>query len=351
MASGYGWVIHPSLALEPSVPRFAPCAKPLSAEAMPPFDCPEMFPYNQAMVDAVLPGALKSTLIERQLPAAGWSYGPALSQPALEPTCLALLALRWDLGPVRTSGLKFLLGAQNPNGSWPAFTGDDREGSGLTALAVIALINNAEITLQTERALRWLLSSKGRESHWLWKWKFQTCDTHVRFDPNKFGWPWMSGSCSWVIPTGLSMIALKQAFVCCRTDRVSFRIRRGVEMLLDRACPGGGWNAGNGLVYGVPLAPHLDATSIALLALCREKTNDTIAAGLGWLERTAANCLAPWSLAWSILALDAYDRPIAGLADRLRALKDSDLWDSATLALVTLALDCSVQGNAFKVVA
>jgi len=34
-------------------------------------------------------------------------------------------------------------------------------------------------------------------------------------------------------------------------------------MLLDRACPEGGWNAGNAVVYGVPLRPHIDATSLA----------------------------------------------------------------------------------------
>ena len=93
----------------------------------------------------------------------------------------------------RARGLQFLLGAQNPNGSWPAFSGDDQEGSGLTALAVIALINSGEMALQTERGLKWLLDSKGKESHWLWKWKFRTSDTHVRFDPDKFGWPWMPG--------------------------------------------------------------------------------------------------------------------------------------------------------------
>jgi hypothetical protein len=32
-------------------------------------------------------------------------------------------------------------------------------------------------------------------------------------------------------------------------------------MLLDRMCPGGGWNAGNSVVYGVPLTPHIDATA------------------------------------------------------------------------------------------
>ena len=51
-----------------------------------------------------------------------------------------------------------------------------------------------------------------------------------------------------------------------RPSRVQFR-SRAASRVLDRACPDGGWNAGNGVVYGVPLAPHLDDTAIALLAL------------------------------------------------------------------------------------
>jgi len=304
------------------------------------------------MIDIALRAELKNALIKQELPGAGWSYGLAPTQAALEPTCLALLALRWDSSPAHALGLEFLLGMQNPNGSWPAFRGDDCEGSGLTALAVIALINNGEMALQTERGVEWLLRLKGRESHWLWRWKFETTDTHVRFDPNKFGWPWLPGTCSWVIPTALSIIALKQGFVCCKPEQVSFRIRRGKEMLQDRVCPGGGWNAGNGVVYGVPLAPHLDATAVALLALGGEQSNGAIASGLDWLERRAGTCSAPWSLAWSILALDAYGRPVEGLLARLCTLSDKGfLADSATLAASVLAIDCLVQGNVFKVIA
>ncbi|MGB9485701.1 MAG: hypothetical protein WCD04_06280, partial [Terriglobia bacterium] len=59
-----------------------------------------------------------------------------------------------------------------------------------------------------------------------------------------------------------------------------------------------------------------------------------------------------WSLAWSILALDAYDRPVEGLLARLCTLSDKGfLADSATLAAVILAIDCLVEGNVFKVIA
>ena len=183
---------------------------------------------------------LRRALIDRQLPNGGWSYGKGSAQADLEPTCLAVVALRCDSCPAHARGLEFLLGAQNPDGSWPAFQGDDSEGSGLTALAATALINGGIMTPAVERALEWLFDVKGKESHWLWKWKFRTSDTHVRFDPDRYGWPWMPGTCSWVIPTAFSLFALKQAFVCCKPRKVALRIRRGTEMLLDRVCPAGG---------------------------------------------------------------------------------------------------------------
>jgi len=291
--------------------------------------------------------SLRSALIDRQLPNGGWSYGQASEQADLEPTCLALVALRRDSSPARARGLQFLLGAQNPDGSWPAFLGDDWGGSGLTALAATALINGGIMTPAIERALEWLLDVKGKESHWLWKWKFRISDTRVRFDPDKYGWPWMPDTCSWVIPTAFSLIALKQAFVCCKPRRVALRIRRGTEMLLDRACPEGGWNAGNSVVYGVPMAAHLDTTAVALLALHGEDS-PIIRASLDWLEHSVATCSAPWSLAWSLLALDAYDRPMECLANRLSDLDPDLIVDTATLAVVIVALDCLVQGNAFK---
>jgi hypothetical protein len=58
------------------------------------FDRLHILPYNQAMVDTALRAGLKSALIEQELSGGGWTYGLAATQAALEPTCLALLALR-----------------------------------------------------------------------------------------------------------------------------------------------------------------------------------------------------------------------------------------------------------------
>ena len=48
-----------------------------------------------------------------------------------------------------------------------------------------------------------------------------------------------------MIPTAFAIIALKQFIACTGSDAADRRIRTGVAMLVDRACVGGGWNAGN----------------------------------------------------------------------------------------------------------
>jgi hypothetical protein len=181
----------------------------------------------------------------------------------------------------------------------------------------------------------------GRESDWLWKWKFRTADRHVRFDPDKFGWPWFPDTVSWVVPTAFSLLALKQFPCSCSSfARAPFRVGRGIEMLLDRACPGGGWNAGNGVVYGTPVAPHPDDTAIALLALTDHRQETVVQRGLQYLEHAALNLNAPWSLAWAILALAAYGQDVTTLQRRLTSMPDLlAIEDTSTLALVLLALD------------
>lgn len=289
-------------------------------------------------------------LIGRQLPEGGWPFSSHTTQSAIEPTALALLALPSTSVRERDAAIRFLIDSQTANGSWPAFTGDDDGGSGLTGLALYALNRCCAQGVVTNRAVHWLIESRGRESHWLWKWKFRTSDRHVRFDPDKFGWPWMPDTVSWVVPTAYSILALKYARGISQQYLVDLRVRRGVEMLYDRICPCGGWNAGNGVIYGVPLAPHADATALALLSLSSEPPNHFKTASLEWLERRANTCVVPWSLAWTILALDALGRRTDLLTDRLASVVDAtEINDCATLAVVSLAFGRAAEENAFRV--
>ena len=291
--------------------------------------------------DPIVLSTLLAELALRQLPCGGWAALASSSQPAIEPTCYSALALgSAPVGDIERAQY-FLLHTQNPNGSWPVFPGDDQEGGWVTSLAVMSLFDLVPAIPARLHGFHWLMNSAGRESNWLWKWKFRTADRHVRFDPNKYGWPWFPDAVSWVVPTAFAVLALNQIPCSCGgLEHSYFRVERGVEMLLDRACPDGGWNAGNGVVYGTALAPHPDDTAIALLALSDRGQNPIVQNGVQYLERLAPTLTAPWSLSLAILALAAHRRSVAPLCSSLVALPDLvSIEDTSTLALVCLALE------------
>ena len=169
---------------------------------------------------------IRAAIINHALPAGGWASGNGKS-PSVETTCLALMALRDAQGPVYEKGRRLLEHAQNPDGSWPAFIGDDLQGCWTTSLAFIALHAIQTKRDAVEKALPWLLRDQGREGHWLWNLKFRFAARKVRFNPDKFGWSWFPGTVSWVIPTAFAMIALQQAFSSCQSEPVSKRIQLG----------------------------------------------------------------------------------------------------------------------------
>lgn len=310
---------------------------------------PHLFPTTRLVRDQQkVHDECARLLIEAQLPEGGWPFISSGKQMAIEPTALALLALPSNLIHEREAAIRALVCTQSANGSWPAFCGDDAQGSGFTGLAAYALSRCREQEMATSRALHWLLQFKGWESHWLWRLKFRTTDRHVLFHPGKFGWPWLRKTMSWVFPTAYSLIALRSAHGNSQKRLRESRIRSGIEMLQDRVCRGGGWNAGNSVVYESSLAPHPDATAIALLALAGEPPSNSVNASLDWLERRGESLFAPWSVAWTILALRKFNRPVQSLAARLCTLAlDTEIRDCATLAVICLALKRANSPHAF----
>jgi hypothetical protein len=314
----------------------------IRARSSPEFDRISNGQYNNAIVttsDVAVQG-LRMRLAQKQLSSGGWAALSSSSQTALESTALACIALGRAFKSVHNRATAFLARTENPNGSWPVFVGDDQEGAWVTALVLIALRDAFEAIPERLKGFSWLVDSAGEESNWLWKWKFRTTDRHVRFDPDKFGWPWVPHTNSWVVPTAFSILALN-LLPCGRgLDAGPSRVELGIQMLLDRVCPSGGWNAGNGLVYGVALAPHPDDTAIALLALSGQRQQPVVRMSVDWLERVAPTLSAPWSLAWSILALAAHGRPVESLVQSLSGFPDPEqIEDNGTLAVACLALD------------
>jgi hypothetical protein len=295
---------------------------------------------------------IQTEIEKRSLSRGGWPSGTS-NRAGIETSCHALMALNEHEWRARDQGIDLLLRTQNPDGSWPAFEDDDPEGCWTTALAAIALRSVGTSSAPVEKAQRWLFSNKGREANWFWKWKFRTVDRAVQFDPDKYGWPWFPGTVSWVIPTAFSLIALKQSTTRPFAEPVLNRIELGMDMLRDRACPQGGWNAGNGIVFGAALSPHIDTTAIALLALTHSGDGAS-AYGLNWLRDACSDCPSAYSLAWSAIAFcvhrdAAMDRCIAGLR---RVFSSTDTVSNLeVLSLAAIAIKAAEGiGNPFEVV-
>lgn len=249
----------------------------------------------------------------------------------VEEAALRDLALRSDLKtPSR------LESEQRPDGAWAGCAGGP-PNTFVTALALLALRHTRGDTSVAHRGLQWLEQTAGYENHWLWKWKFRYFDRQVRFDPAKTGWPWVPSTVSWVAPTALVLLAHSA------WNHRSLRTASAIAMLLDRACPSGGWNAGNAMVFGVELDPHPDFTAMALLALRDPdlKNSREVAAGLNYLARRIGSVRSAYTLAWAAMALSIHGHQSASLAARALQSRLSS-WASEptqTLALSALALE------------
>ena len=95
------------------------------------------------------------------LSSGGWVSGNG-GRAGIETTCYALMALHDRQGPARDDAIDLLLRTQNPDGSWPAFDGDDPEGCWTTALVLIALHFVRCPSEPVEKSLVWLLDNAER---------------------------------------------------------------------------------------------------------------------------------------------------------------------------------------------
>jgi hypothetical protein len=128
--------------------------------------------------DGVVLSSVLAELSRRHLPSSGWAALRSSVQASLETTCLATLAIGSDDSDEARLAQEFLVRVQNPNGSWPAFFGDDRDGVWVTSLAVIALRDVATAIPARLAGIQWLMKCQGKEANWFWRWKFLTTDRH-----------------------------------------------------------------------------------------------------------------------------------------------------------------------------
>ena len=111
-----------------------------------------------------------------------------------------------------------------------------------------------------------------------------------------FGWSWTAGTASWVEPTSYAMVCLRATRAEVLPATAERRLRVGEALLFDRMCPGGGWNCGNPMVYGVPGEPQVAST---VWAFSRQGHPDRpeVQQSVRWLEGKLPSIQSPASLA------------------------------------------------------
>jgi len=242
----------------------------------------------------------------------------------------------------------WLLQAQRTDGSWPPFPGLP-QGCWATSVASEALYLQGGAQKAVERGLHWLLHEWPAEGT-VWR---RLCHAlfHSRVvgqDDSLRGWNWTPGTASWVEPTAHVLLFLRSLPPPMLPPLASKRRQLAERMLFDRMCPGGGWNSGNPLVYGVAGVPRLGPTAWALLALGGYAERTEIQRSLDWLEGVYHTIHGPASLALAHRCLTAYGRRVPPLAPALDELYSTNhFFDNVlTIAWVMLALNEGESGAA-----
>jgi hypothetical protein len=202
----------------------------------------------------------------------GWGYY-AGKESRVEPSGWSLLALlQCDSSSkvikAREHALRYLVGAQLENGSWPAAP-QQAQGAWVTAVACLAVQQANGPAQVLRRAAKFLCNAWPRDGAW-WRRlveKLRRKPSVSKQNSGYRGWSWTPGTSSWVEPTACALIALHNLPSDLLPRNFAKRRRLAEAMLTDRMCPGGGWNSGNPMVYGVPGIPNADMTCLALLAL------------------------------------------------------------------------------------
>ncbi len=216
-----------------------------------------------------------------------------------------------------------------------------------TGLAVLAwraaqmssLFHKEEYVAAIDRALRWILATEG------------TLPDHVEVfghDTTIHGWPWVTGTHSWVEPTAISLLALKHSRFAHHS-----RTRQAVLLLVNRLLKSGGCNYGNTVVFGQALRPHVQPTGICLLALAGEAdTTARIGRSVDYLDRELSETTATASLCYGLLGLAAQgafperaDDFLQAAAQRTLA-RDASSYKMALLALAAQGPECPLIARA-----
>ena len=291
-----------------------------------------------------MPNLAVGLLTELQHEDGGWGPYPG-SASRTEATALAALALGRSAedgaDAAARRGHRWLRDTQLESGAWPLARGFD-EPSWSTSMAVLALSFDASAEEGALRGADWLLDEESGGPSWWVRLLVRMFPERqaVELDAELTGWPWATGTFSWVEPTSYALIALKRLRNRLRDRRMQDRLGQGDRLLVDRACAGGGWNYGNPRVLGEELWPFPDTTAVALLALADRPDLPEVGAGLSVVPSLLEENDSILALSLGALALGAHGRErssvVARLGERLAGWTHGE---TRALAWAALALN------------
>ncbi len=229
-----------------------------------------------------------------QLPNGGFSYhaGEGARPDATAWAIISMSAFDFDaescargrtyLASQQTNDGRISISLSHPDASWP------------TPLAILAWHGFNQYYDARGRAIDYLIGFTGRH--------FPNPDPSIIGHNTKIeGWPWITNTHSWVVPTALALLALQDVGLDFHARTIS-----GQQMLLDRQLTGGGWNFGSTTVFMRELSPLPECTGIALQALARTTPIQQIQRSLEYVQQELSQLRTPLSLGWALIGLSAW---------------------------------------------
>ncbi len=195
-----------------------------------------------------------------------------------------------------------------------------------TPLAILAWFNKPQFDEPIKRAVDFMLSISGST--------FPNANGIIGHDTLLKGWSWNEYSHSWVVPTSISLSALR----ACGHES-NERTREAVRLLVDRQLPSGGWNYGNTTVFGNELIAIPECTGHALNALAGQVKYEQISHSIEYLKTELPKLKSPLSLVWTILGLGAWSlRPTNSEELLIKCLKNQSRYGSYSTDLLSQVL-------------
>jgi len=239
-----------------------------------------------------------SFLLDSQVNSQGWGYG-VNHAPVVEATAVVALYLRRfsAADAALQRALQWLEAIQHEDGGW-GLNALDAESGWHTAWALLALKRCAGASPAIAAGSRWLLQVEVM--------RFQ--DAELLADGRRVagidfalgGWSWLPGEASWVEPTAIAMLALQDSPL---GEAAQPRLEEAVRYLVDRRCPGGGWNVGNPMMFDALLPARAAPTAWSLMALHALAPEVILAEDIQTLRGEMAQDGGLLALSWGLLAL------------------------------------------------